>query len=172
MPRIFGGARCRDRRPRGGGDPPRHHGGVASASLGRPRWTHDIDFFVRPDTAGAALESLERAGFTTQRTNAYWLYKDIRDAVLVDVLFQSRGGIFLDEEMLSGPPASSSTGGTSCRGPRRVLSLLLYALSVDLVVPEAVLQSLFETIIGHPGSDGRRGEQALSVTAAARGEPV
>ena len=130
MPRIFGGARCRDRRPRGGGDPPRHHGGVASASLGRPRWTHDIDFFVRPDTAGAALESLERAGFTTQRTNAYWLYKDIRDAVLVDVLFQSRGGIFLDEEMLSGPPASSSTGGTSCRGPRRVLSLLLYALSV------------------------------------------
>jgi hypothetical protein len=31
-------------------------------------------------------------------------------------------------------------------GARRVLSLLLYAQSTDLVVPDAVIRSLFETI--------------------------
>ena len=147
-------------------------GGLASASLGRPRWTHDIDCFVRPDTAGAALEALERAGFTTQRTNAYWLFKGIRDAVLVDVLFQSRTGSPSTRRCYPGrrlrarlevPPAAALGACSRCSSP---------PCPSTSWCPEAVLQSLFETIIGHPGSDGRRGEQALSVTAAARGKPV
>ena len=66
-------------------------GGVASAILGRPRWTHDADVFVRPVDAPAALEVLERAGFDTQRTNPHWLFKGIKDGVLVDILFRARG---------------------------------------------------------------------------------
>jgi hypothetical protein len=31
-------------------------GGLASALVGRPRWTHDIDFLVRPDDARDILE--------------------------------------------------------------------------------------------------------------------
>src|SRR5438874_1654345 len=56
-------------------------GGVASAVLGRPRWTHDADVFVRPIDAGAALETLEEAGFSTQRTNPNWLFKGIKEGV-------------------------------------------------------------------------------------------
>jgi predicted nucleotidyltransferase len=38
-------------------------------------------------------------------------------------------------------------------GPRRLLSLLLYAESNDLPVPAAVIETLFETV--HPGAGGR-----------------
>jgi hypothetical protein len=75
-------------------------GGLASAALGRPRWTHDIDVFVRPEDAGSALDTLAAAGFRTQETNPRWLYKALKDRVLVDVIFVSSGGVFLDEEMV------------------------------------------------------------------------
>jgi len=51
-------------------------GGLASAALGRPRWTHDIDFFVKPQDAAAALEALAEEGFETQETYPDWLFKD------------------------------------------------------------------------------------------------
>jgi predicted nucleotidyltransferase len=76
-------------------------GGLASAALGRPRWTHDIDVFVRPDDAGAALEALAAAGFRTQETDPTWLSKALKDGVLVDVIFASDGRILLDDEMVS-----------------------------------------------------------------------
>ena len=75
-------------------------GGIASSVLGRPRWTHDIDVFVRPEDAGSALDTLAAAGFRTQETNPRWLYKALKDRVLVDVIFVSSGGVFLDEEMV------------------------------------------------------------------------
>jgi len=75
-------------------------GGVASAVLGRPRWTHDADVFVRPVDAPSVLGALERAGFETQRTNPHWLFKGIKEGVLVDVLFRARGDIYLDDEMI------------------------------------------------------------------------
>src|SRR5437762_2344753 len=75
-------------------------GGVASAVWGRPRYTQDIDVLVRPHDAKRALEVLEAAGFATQETFDNWLYKGVKDGVIVDVLFQSSGGIYLDEEML------------------------------------------------------------------------
>src|SRR5205085_10700251 len=50
-------------------------GGIASAILGRPRWTHDIDLFVRPEHARHVLETLERAGLSTEETDPYWLFK-------------------------------------------------------------------------------------------------
>jgi hypothetical protein len=76
-------------------------GGLASAALGRPRWTHDIDVFVRPDDAGRTLEAFRSAGFRTQETNPAWLSKALKDRVLVDVIFVSAGGVLLDEEMVA-----------------------------------------------------------------------
>lgn len=38
-------------------------GGVAVAAFGRPRWTHDIDLFVRPDDASQALQALADASY-------------------------------------------------------------------------------------------------------------
>jgi predicted nucleotidyltransferase len=193
-------------------------GGVATSCLGRPRWTHDIDVFVCPNDAEVALEALERAGFATQRTNPHWLYKGVRDGVLVDVLFRSTGDIFLDQEMIARLVVSSFKGRRlkvvppedlvvikalahdeesprhwfdalsiisarididwdyllrrALRGPRRVLSLLLYATSVDLVVPERAVRALFDTIIGGPSSAGGRSASAPSVAPASSGGPA
>jgi predicted nucleotidyltransferase len=74
-------------------------GGVAGAVYGRPLRTHDIDFFVRPHQAAQALDTLERAGFATQKTAPYWLFKAYRRGVVIDVIFCSSGDIYLDDEM-------------------------------------------------------------------------
>jgi predicted nucleotidyltransferase len=166
-------------------------GGIASSILGRPRWTRDLDLFVRHEDALRSLDALAGAGFTTQRTDPFWLYKGIKHGVLVDVIFRSTGDIYLDDEMLSrsrveefrGQPvrvmapedllvikavvhdektprhwydALGIIGHSDLdwdyllrrarRAARRVLSLLLYAQSNDLLVPPAVVRELFEMI--------------------------
>jgi predicted nucleotidyltransferase len=75
-------------------------GGLASAALGRPRWTHDIDLFVRPQDARRVLETFRAAGFRTKERQPAWLYKAMKDRVLVDVIFVSSGDVVLDEEMV------------------------------------------------------------------------
>lgn len=77
-------------------------GGIASSILGRPRWTHDVDLFLRDQhDAAKVLESLALAGFATQRTDDHWLYKSINSGVLVDLIFKAKGEIYLDDEMIS-----------------------------------------------------------------------
>lgn len=74
-------------------------GGVAVKELGRPRVTHDIDLFVRPDDAEVVLQVLEEQGFHVERRDKLWLYKAWREEVLVDVIFKSSGDIYFDEEV-------------------------------------------------------------------------
>lgn len=76
-------------------------GGFATKSMGRPRITHDIDFFVRPDDANQVLEVLESRGFTTQKRDPFWLFKAWKDDILVDIIFKSSGDIYFDEEVQS-----------------------------------------------------------------------
>ena len=166
-------------------------GGIASTGLGRPRWTHDIDVFVRPATAESALEALAQAGFDTERTNPQWLFKAFKDGVLVDVIFHSTGGFYFDDEMIArcvqrdfmghcvrliapedllvikavvhderGPRHWHDALGVigvndldwdyllrrSRQAPRRVLSLLVYAHSLDLAVPNYVVRTLYQQI--------------------------
>jgi hypothetical protein len=164
-------------------------GGIASTGLGRPRWTHDIDVFVRPAGAEAALQVLAQAGFETERTNPAWLFKGFKHGVLVDVIFHSTGGFYLDDEMITrsvvrefmghqvrlmapedllvikaavhdehGPRHWHDALGVigvneldwdyllrrARRAPRRVLSLLVYAHSLDMAVPNYVVRTLFQ----------------------------
>ena len=166
-------------------------GGVASTGLGRPRWTHDIDLFVRPTGADAALDALAQAGFDTERTNPSWLFKAFKHGVLVDVIFHSTGGFYLDDEMIArsverdfmghrvrlmapedllvikaavhderGPRHWHDALGVigvneldwgyllrrARQAPRRVLSLLVYAHSLDMAVPNHVVRTLFQQI--------------------------
>jgi Nucleotidyl transferase of unknown function (DUF2204) len=169
-------------------------GGMSTARFARPRPTNDIDVFVRPDGAGPALEVLAGAGFTTEETDPYWLYKGFKYGVLVDVIFRSTGDLYLDDEMLERGEEREHLGVTvpfvspedllvikavaaaehspnhwydalavigRCdldwdyvlrrarqSGPRRMLSLLLYAESTDLAVPAEVIEHLFEVV--HP----------------------
>ena len=74
-------------------------GGIAVKELGRPRITHDIDIFVRPDDAIKVLEVLKECGFHTEFRDPFWLYKAWREEVLVDVIFKSSGDIYFDEEV-------------------------------------------------------------------------
>lgn len=76
-------------------------GGVATKSMGRPRITHDIDFFVKPDDAARTLEVLEARGFTTQKRDPFWLFKGWKNNILVDVIFKSSGDIYFDEDVQS-----------------------------------------------------------------------
>ena len=85
-------------------------GGLASAALGRPRWTHDIDVFVRAQDNHRALEVLASAGFTTQETDPEWLFKALKDDVLVDVIFRSSGSVVLDKDMVSRARRASVAG--------------------------------------------------------------
>lgn len=167
-------------------------GGLASTILGRTRWTHDLDVFVRDQhDAARALEALSGAGFRTEKTDEHWLYKGIKRGVLVDVIFKGKGDIYLDDPMgerirvedFKGrrvpvvPPedlimikaiihdeatprhlydalgviAHSDIDWDyllerSAHGPRRLLSLLVYAQTCDLVVPDRVIRTLFSTI--------------------------
>lgn len=169
-------------------------GGMSTARFARPRPTNDIDVFVRPDAAGPALEALTAAGFTTEETDPYWLYKGFKYGVLVDVIFRSTGDLYLDDEMLERGDEREHLGVTvpfvspedllvikavaaaehspnhwydalavigRCdldweyvlrrarqSGPRRLVSLLLYAESIDLAVPAEVIEELFEVV--HP----------------------
>jgi predicted nucleotidyltransferase len=75
-------------------------GGIASSLLGRPRCTSDVDLLVAPEHAPRALAALAGAGFATEETNPHWLFKAFRDDILVDLLFRSSGGVYLDAEML------------------------------------------------------------------------
>lgn len=76
-------------------------GGFAVKSLGRPRITHDIDLFVRPDDASRTLDVLEARGFTSQKRDPFWLFKAWKENILVDVIFKSSGDIYFDEEVRS-----------------------------------------------------------------------
>ena len=166
-------------------------GGVASAALGRPRASGDIDLLVRPHDARRALCELASAGFETDETNLAWIFKATKQGVLLDLLFRVKGDIYLDDDMLERAPRREVGGrlvpimpaedllvvkaiahdeessrhwfdalaliarvpldwdyllARALVGPRRVLALLLYATSVDLVVPPAVIERLYALV--------------------------
>jgi predicted nucleotidyltransferase len=167
-------------------------GGVVAALAGRPRFTHDIDFLVKGQDARSALAALERAGFVTDETEPQWLFKAVKDGVLVDVIFRSSGDVLLDDEMLQRSTEREFEGvkvraipledfiiikalahkentgrhwydalallanqeidwdylvrRSVRRGPHRMLSLLFYAKSSDIVVPDRVIHELYSVI--------------------------
>jgi predicted nucleotidyltransferase len=176
-------------------------GGLATAALGRPRCSADVDVLVRPIDAHRALAAFAAHGFETEETNPHWLFKATKRGVLVDILFKGPKDIYLDDAMLARAPvvrvmdqrvrvapaedlvvmkalvhdeetprhwhdalalvASAELDwdyllARARKGNRRVLSLMLYALSIDLVVPLVPLNALFERIL--TGEDARDGD--------------
>jgi predicted nucleotidyltransferase len=181
-------------------------GGIASTALGRQRWTHDVDLLVRPGDARAMLRAFAAAGFETEETDQAWLYKATRDGVLVDVIFESTGGIVLDDEMLErvrearfeglrlsvlAPEdllvikaivhrehrqrhwfdalALVETGELDWPyllraepNPRRVASLLLYAQTDGLEVPDWVIEDLLAKAREQEGTDDEPDEYLVA----------
>jgi predicted nucleotidyltransferase len=68
-------------------------GGLASWARGGPQTDHDVDFFVRPSDAEAALEALAEAGMRTEKPPEEWLYKAYDEGGMqIDVIFSPSGG--------------------------------------------------------------------------------
>jgi hypothetical protein len=166
-------------------------GGLASSLVGRPRWTHDIDFLVRPDDARDVLAAFRAAGFDTEETDPVWLFKAFKRDVLVDIIFMITGGIYLDQEMESRALEREYDGlrvripsaedqvvikGIVHReetsrhwfdalailgradldwpyllrrarvGARRILALLIYAQSSDILIPSWAIRRLYDEV--------------------------
>jgi predicted nucleotidyltransferase len=170
-------------------------GGIAVKELGRPRVTHDIDLFVKPDDADEILNLLNDHGFEIERRDPFWLYKAWKDEILVDIIFRSCGDIYFEEEVMShvrripyhghylntispedfiiiksaahqedNPHHWYDALAVITQGnidweyllrrarhcPRRILSLLIYAQSNDVAVPNDTIQKLYRLIFDHP----------------------
>jgi hypothetical protein len=144
-----------------------------------------------PEEADLAIKALEAHGFKVEKTDPTWLYKGFKDNILVDVIFKSKGEIYLDSEMyqrmITAPfhgkqlrlvspedlliiKAAAHSEMTpnhwhdaiallsyanidwqylikrARRAPRRILSLLLYAQSIDIGVPNSAIHELYSGI--------------------------
>jgi predicted nucleotidyltransferase len=183
-------------------------GGVAAAVFGRPRWSDDVDLFVRAEDAARLLRALGERGFDTDETFPDWLYKAFKSGVLIDLIFKSAGDIYLDAEMVERSCAETFHGRTipvvspedlvvmkaiahseptarywydalgilsradldwdyllrrARQGPHRVLSLLLYARSNDIAVPDSAIERLLGSIRGEQANDGPADRDGPSV---------
>jgi nucleotidyltransferase DUF2204 len=72
-------------------------GGLAVWARGGPKTEHDVDFFVKPEDAERAQQALVAAGFHPERPPEGWLLKAWDEDVLVDLIFEPRGGPIDDE---------------------------------------------------------------------------
>lgn len=75
-------------------------GGIAVWAYGRQRWTKDIDIFVRPEDAQRAMLALADFDFRTEYTDPVWIYKAFKRQEMIDVIFKSKGDIYLDLEAI------------------------------------------------------------------------
>ena len=75
-------------------------GGLACWARGGPRTEHDVDFFLRPEHADAALEALSRAGMTVERPPERWLVKAWDGEILLDVIYEPAGRV-VDDAMFA-----------------------------------------------------------------------
>jgi hypothetical protein len=66
-------------------------GGVAIWAYGGPETEHDLDFFVKPEDAERALQTLTENGFRPEKPPEGWLYKAWDGDVLVDLIFEPMG---------------------------------------------------------------------------------
>lgn len=71
-------------------------GGVAIRAYGRTRPLKDADIFLQREVVFKAMDELTKAGgFHTRDTDATWLYKAIKDDILVDIIVRTTGNIHM-----------------------------------------------------------------------------
>lgn len=72
-------------------------GGLACWARGGPKTEHDVDFLVRPEDAERARQALADGGMRTEKPPEGWLLKAYDDGVLIDLIFDPRGGTIDDK---------------------------------------------------------------------------
>lgn len=71
-------------------------GGLACWARGGPKTEHDVDFLVRPEDAERAQQALADSGMRTETPPEGWLLKAYDDDILIDLIFDPRGGTIDD----------------------------------------------------------------------------
>jgi Nucleotidyl transferase of unknown function (DUF2204) len=72
-------------------------GGLAVWARGGAKTEHDVDFFVKPEDAERAQQALVDAGLKAENPPEGWLLKAWDGNILVDLIFEPRGGPVEDE---------------------------------------------------------------------------
>jgi Nucleotidyl transferase of unknown function (DUF2204) len=67
-------------------------GGLACWARGGPETEHDVDLLVKPEDAEHAQQTLADAGLRIERPPEGWLLKAYEGDVLVDLIFDPKGG--------------------------------------------------------------------------------
>jgi hypothetical protein len=67
-------------------------GGLAVWARGGPKTEHDVDFFVKPEDAERAQRALQGKGMRPERPPEGWLLKAWDGDVLIDLIYEPRGG--------------------------------------------------------------------------------
>lgn len=118
---------------RDGGIPFALAGGLAVYARGGPPTEHDVDFLIREEDVGRAVELLGAAGFRAERPPEGWLYKvyDENDS-MIDLIFApnnrpERVAAILD----------------------RATDLEVYAITLPVMTATDVLESKLRTIKEH-----------------------
>ncbi len=97
-------------------------GGIAVWVYGRRRYTKDMDLFIPPRIPLVALDALGKAGFHTRETDASWLYKAIKQDVLVDLIVWTTGNIRVTDETFARARKAQIDGHAfTLMGPEDVL---------------------------------------------------
>lgn len=97
-------------------------GGIAVWAYGRRRYTKDMDLFLPPKLPYMAMDALGRRGFHTRDTDASWLYKAIKDGVLIDLIVWTTGNVRVDAETFERTRAVQIDGHPfTVMGPEDVL---------------------------------------------------
>ena len=79
-------------------------GGLAAWARGGPKSEHDVDIFIRPRDAEAALAALEQAGMRVERPPEGWLVKAWHpNGTLIDLIYSPAGGPITDEAIDQAP---------------------------------------------------------------------
>ena len=121
-------------------------GGVAVRAYGRTRPLKDADIFLQKAWVFPAMDELTKQGaFHTRDTDATWLFKAIKDDVLVDIIVRTTGNIHMDHHTVA-----------------RARNIELYGYNFNMMGPEDLL---FRKIHSH--REGRPDQfDALSMLEA------
>jgi predicted nucleotidyltransferase len=115
-------------------------GGIAIWARGGPETEHDLDFFLKPEDAERALETLAKAGFRPEKPPEGWLYKAWADEVMVDLIFDPSGVSVDDEFLARAPETEVQAVRMRVMLPQDVLAAKLLAMREHEVDYDSVLE--------------------------------
>jgi hypothetical protein len=116
-------------------------GGVAIWARGGPETEHDLDYFVKPDDAERALQTLAEAGFRPEKPPEGWLYKAWDGHVLVDLIFDPTGVTVDDAFIEAAEEAEVHAIRMRVLSPEDVLVTRLLALTEHALDFDSLLET-------------------------------